>query len=266
MRPLKIAACVCIATCCYSASQGQGFLKKLKEKAEQVGNKVTNKDAPANNNGNTNGDNSGSNGSNSNSPKYGKPSNKGGGGLVTAPPDVKENLTAAETAFKGNNYGETRYSIQQAMLGVELQIGQSILKSLPMTVGGLKADTAQDQVTSTGWGWAGLTIQRIYVTGEKQFTFNIANNAMWMQAINMFLTNGGYAQTTGGQQNWKQTRLKGYKAVIEYSEGSGYKLSVPLGQTSLLVYEGINFASEQEMMNAAGQIDIEAIKKALGEK
>ena len=82
----------------------------------------------------------------------------------------------------------------------------------------------------------------------------------------MFLANGGYAQQSGGQQNWKQTRVKGYKAVIEYNDNTGYKLTVPLGQTSLLVYEGINFASEQDMMNAANQIDIDGIKKALGEK
>lgn len=87
-----------------------------------------------------------------------------------------------------------------------------------------------------------------------------------MQAINMYLANNGYAQQTGGQQNWKQTRLKGHKAVIEYNENSGYKLSVPLGQSSLLMFEGINFTSEQEMMKAAEQLDIEGIKKALGEK
>lgn len=266
MKPLKIAACAAIALCCYSASQGQ-LLKKLKEKAQQVGNKIADKkvdDATGANNGN-NGDNSG-NGANSNAPKYGKPSNKGGGGLVSTPPDVKENLTNAETAFKGSNYGETRYAIQQAMLGVELQIGTGILKSLPMAISGIKADSAQDQVTSTGWGWAGLTIQRVYVTGDKQLTFTIANNSMWMQAVNMFLANNGYAQQTNGQQNWKQTRIKGYKAVIEYNDNTGYKLSVPLGQTSLLMYEGVNFASEQDFMNAANQIDIDGIKKALGEK
>jgi hypothetical protein len=271
MKPLQFVICAGMAMCCYTASQGQGFLKKLKEKAEQVGNKVVDKkadDAINKGNNNNTGNNNGTDpsGTGGNSPKYGKPSNKGGGGLVSTPPDVKENLNSAETAFKGNNYGETRYAIQQAMLGVELQIGTGILKSLPMTISGLKADSAQDQVTSTGWGWAGLTIQRVYVTGDKQLTFTIANNSLWMQAINMFLTNNGYAQQTNGQQNWKQTRIKGYKAVIEYSDNSGYKLSVPLGQTSLLVYEGVNFASEQDMMNAANQIDIDGIKKALGEK
>jgi hypothetical protein len=272
MKPFKIAVCAGIALCCYSSLQAQGFLKKLKDKAESVGNKIVDKKVDdavnqktgGNNNQGNNGSNPG--GANGNAPKYGKPSNKGGGGLVSSPPDVKENLNSAETAFKGSNYGETRYAIQQAMLGVELQIGQNILKSLPLTVAGLKADSAQDQVTSTGWGWAGLTIQRVYVTGEKQFTFTIANNSVWMQAINLYLANNGYAQQTGGQQNWKQTRLKGYKAVIEYNDRTGYKLSVPLGQTSLLLYEGINFATEQEMMKAAEQIDIEGIKKALGEK
>ena len=75
-----------------------------------------------------------------------------------------------------------------------------------------------------------------------------------------------YAQQTGGEQNWKQTKIKGLRAVIEYNESSGYKLSAPLGQTSLLIYEGINFANEQEFMKAAEQIDIDKIKKQLGEK
>ena len=135
MKPIKIAVCMGIALCCYSAMQAQGFLKKMKEKAEAAVNKVGGGNNGANN-GNT--DNSG----NTNNPSgpggstggktYGKPSNKGGQGLVTTPPDVNENLTAAETSFKANSYGESRYAIQQAMLGVELKIGQNILKSLPL--------------------------------------------------------------------------------------------------------------------------------------
>lgn len=267
MRLLKLAICLCVAAGCCTATHAQGFLKKIKEKAEAVVNKKDNS-GTTNNDGNNNngGNNNPSNGS-SNSPKYGKPSNKGGQGLVTAPPDVKENLTASETAFKGNSYGESRYALQQAILGVELQIGQNLLKSLPNNIGGLNKDSMQDQVTSTGWGWAGLTIQRVYNNkDDKQFTLTIANNSLWMQAVNMYLANGGYQQTTNGQQNWKQVKVKGHRAVIEYSESSGYKLSVPLGQTSLLVCEGINFATEQEMMNAANQIDIDGIKKSLGEK
>ncbi|HEU5293031.1 MAG TPA: hypothetical protein VFU05_20440, partial [Cyclobacteriaceae bacterium] len=61
-------------------------------------------------------------------------------------------------------------------------------------------------------------------------------------------------------------KVKGYKGIIEYNEGSGYKLTVPIGQSSLIVWEGVNFANEKEMMDAANAFDIDGIKKILGEK
>ena len=264
MPPLKILMCCVLATLLATNTNAQGLLKKMKSAADRAADKIIDKkvdeaiDGP---NGHSN------NGTASNgSSRSGKPGNKGGGGLITTPPNVAENLTAAETAFKGRNYGDARYAVQQAMLGVELEIGQKILKSLPATVVGLDKDSAADQVTSTGWGWAGLTIHREYGKNDKQFKVTVANNSVWMNAINLYFSNAGYAQTTGGQQNWKQIKVKGNRAVIEYDESSGYKVSVPLGQTSLLVYEGINFASEADMMTAVNTIDIDMIKKNLGEK
>lgn len=254
----KITAFLLLAGCLSLNATHAQFLKKLKQKAEQaIG---TSNDANAQQTNNTNSPNS------SSSQGSGNPSNKGGQGLVVTPPDVKENLSTAETVFNQGKYSEARYAVQQAMLGVEMQIGQQILRSLPEAIGDLKADPKADQVTSTGWGWVGLTIKREYTKDDKQFRFTIANNAAWMQAINLYFNNVGYAQQTGGQQNWKQTRIKGYRAVIEYSEGSGYKLSAPLGQTSLLVYEGVNYQTEQDFMTAAGTIDIDGIKAKLGEK
>jgi len=180
---------------------------------------------------------------------------------------VKQNLDDAEASYKKSSYGESRYAVQQAMLGVELEIGNKILASLPETVTALKKDATADQVTSTGYGWAGLTIHREYDdTKEKEFRVTVANNAMWMSSVNMYMSSGGYAQQTNGQQNWKQTKVKGYKAIIEYDESSGYKLSVPLGQSSLIVFEGVNFANENEMIASASVIDIDGIKKMLGEQ
>ena len=158
-------------------------------------------------------------------------------------------------------------SIQQAMLGVELEIGNKILKSLPETISGLNKDATSDQVTSTGSGWAGLTIARKYTDGKgKDFRTTIANNAAFMTALNMYFNAGGYAQQTGGQQNWKQTKIKGNRAIIEFNQGSGYKLSVPLGQSSLIIFEGVSFATENDMMAAANTVDIDGIKKMLGEQ
>jgi hypothetical protein len=247
----------------------QGLVGKLKQKAEQAAEKALEKKADPNsgaNSGSTTGNQgtSGTSGSSTNS--GGKPSNQGGGGLISTPPDVKQNLADAETSFKSHSYGDARYAVQQAMLGVEMEIGNQVLKSLPETVSGLPKQVEEDKVTSTGWGWAGLTIQRAYRKDDKQLTTTIANNAAWMSAVNMYLTNGGYSQQTNGEQNWKQVKVKGHRAVIEYNESSGYKLSVPLGQSSLIVWEGINFKSEQDMLGVANAFDIDGIKKMLGEK
>jgi hypothetical protein len=196
----------------------------------------------------------------------GRPSNKGGGGLVSTPPDVNKNLADAEDAYKKSSYGEARYAVQQAMLGVELEIGNKILKSLPESIASLPKVTSDDQVTSTGYGWAGLTIARRYFDEkEKELRVTIANNAGMTAGLNAYMANSAYAQQNNGQQDMKQTKLKGYRAIIEYDESSGYKLSVPLGQSSLIMYECVNFANEQEVMKAAEAIDLDGIKKQLGE-
>jgi hypothetical protein len=247
-------------------SYGQGLVGKLKQKAGQAAEKALEKKAEEKagvNSGDTGTENSSQTNSSNSS---GKPANKGGGGLITTPPDVNQNLSDAESAYKSANYGEARYAVQQAMLGVELEIGNKVLKSLPETVSGLPKQAESDQVTSTGWGWAGLTIQREYLKDDKQLKATVANNSAWMSAVNMYLANGGYAQQTNGQQNWKQIKVKGYKGIIEYDESSGYKISVPLGQSSLIVWEGINYASESEIMAAANSFNIDDIKKMLGEK
>lgn len=252
MNRFKNVLCCCIALGIINSSDAQIF-KKLKKEMEQALGKET-------------GTTTESTGNSQNSP-----GNRKGAGLISTPPDVKENLTTAETSFKTKNYAEARYAIQQAMLGVELEIGQKILKDLPGTVAGLQKDSTVEQVTSTGWGWSGLTIQRVYnapdreAENAKQLKVTIANNNTWMQAVNVYFASG-HAQTNADQQNWKQVKVKGYKAVIEYDESSGYKISVPLGQSSLVIFEGINFANEQEIMKAANVFDIDGIKKTLGEK
>ncbi len=232
---------------------------KAEQKAGQEIDKLFNgKNKNQTGQGNTNTNGGANNGGNN-------PGNNGGG-LISTPPDVNQNLTEAEAAYKKNSYGEARYAVQQAMLGVELEIGNKVLRSLPESIAGLNKEAEADQVTSTGWGWAGLTIHREYSTQDKEFRITVANNSVWMAGVNAYLASGGYAQQTNGEQNWKQTKLKGYRAIIEYSQGSGYKLSVPLGQSSLVVFEGVSFASETEMMKAAETFNLDGIKKELGEQ
>jgi hypothetical protein len=273
---------VALAAASFTVTSQAQVLNKLKGKGDQKASeaidnlfdgkkkKAASSDSQSTSGGQTSQSGQDSNSSNSNSNgssgSSGRPSNNGGGGLVSTPPDVKANLNDAEAAYKKSAYGEARYAVQQAMLGVELEIGNQILKSLPESIGALSKVKEDDQVTSTGYGWAGLTIVRRY-TGPKDqdLRVTIANNAGMTAGLNAYMMNAGYAQQNNGQQNMKQTKLKGYRAIIEYDESSGYKLSVPLGQSSLIMYEGVNYANEQELMKAAEAIDIDGIKKQLGE-
>ncbi len=267
MRQFKIIICCAVAFMVMSDVQSQGFLKKIKQKAEKAADKLADKkiDEAIGTNNNNNSAGTGTPSTPGKAPRN-RSSNNKGEGLIATPPDVNNNLSEAETSFKGGKYSEARYAIQQAMLGVEMEIGKKILAALPTSVAGLERDSTLDQVTSTGFGWAGLTIQREYIGEDQEFSFTIANNNAWMQSVNMYLSNSAYMQTSGNEQNWKQTKIQGFKAVIEYDEGSGYKMSVPLGQSSLLIYQGINFKNEQEFMKAAETIQIETIKNQLGEK
>ena len=258
----KVLLTLAVMLCISLATSAQGVLGKLKQKAAEAGEKAIEKKvnpSTGTQNPSPQGNSNPSSSSNSN------PSNKGGAGLVVEPPDVKQNIADAETSYKAGKYSEARYAIKQAMLGVEMEIGEKVMKSLPEKVASLPKVAEADQVTSMGAGWVGLTIHREYQTDDKQLRVDIANNSAWMSSYNAYMANANYA-STGTQQNWKQTKVKGYKGIIEYNEGSGYKLTVPIGQSSLIVWEGVNFANEQEMMNAANAFDIDGIKKILGEK
>jgi hypothetical protein len=268
MQTGKLLLCSCLLLCFSFHASSQGLIKKLKQKVENATDKMVDKKINEKIGGGNSGP--GQPGANESSRAggsgSGRNSNSTGEGLVTVPPDVNKFLTEADEAFKKNSMSDSRYSLQQAMLGVEMEIGKKILNDLPMTIKALKKDTTAGKVTSTGWGWVGLMIEASYKNDNKELNIDIANNAMWMQAINMYLSNGAYSQNNGEQQNWKQTKLKGYRAVIEFDKNSGYKLSVPLGQTSLVIFQGINFATEAEMMDACAVVDIDKIKKELGEK
>ncbi|MDN3658293.1 hypothetical protein QWZ08_21750 [Ferruginibacter paludis] len=258
--PVCFVTALTLSNDCYS----QGFLKKMKDKVNKtvdkaLGNEVEKKTGIPTDQGTNN---------SSSSSSSGKPSNKGGGGLSnTEPPDVKAQMAEAETAHGAKNYSDARYSLQQALMGVEIQLGRQILKSLPATIVALPADTLQDKVMSTQWGWSNLNIQRVYKNGaDKQLTVSIGNAGIYSGLANMYFANATMMEANGEKQNFKQVRVKGNKAIIQYEDSKGYTLIVPIGQTSMIVWECINFANEQEVMTAANSFDIDGIKKMLGEQ
>ena len=274
MRNFTIAPVICLAMMVAGDLSAQGFLKKLKNKAADVSNRVLDKKADDaadkavgidGSSGSTN-STSAAGTSSRNSGSRSGPANKTGEGLKnTAPPDVMQQISEAETAQSAGNLSDARYSIQQALLSVELQLGKEILKSLPATVAGLPKDTAEDVVSSNQWGWSNLTIQRVYRQNDKQLSVMIGNNLAYAGLVNIFFA-GNYTQSNGQTQDFKQIKVKGNKAVIKFDQSEGYTVLVQLGQSGMLTFAGVNFATEQDIMNAINNFDIDGIKKKLGEK
>ncbi len=247
---------------CYPVSSNGQLLKKLKEKANNVLDKKIDKKVDDQIGAGSVG-NSTPTGNNSS-----KPGNTKGAGLKnTEPPDVISAMDDAGKSFETKSYSDARYAVQQALIGIELQLGRQLLKSLPGSVDGLAADTSQDKVMSTQWGWNNLTIQRIYSDGkDKQMTLTIGNNLIYTGLVNAYFNNAYAVQANNNDQNAKQVKVQGNKALITFEEDKGYSLIVPVGQSSMVVWEDINFANEDEVMSAANKFNIADIKKSLGEK
>ena len=251
-----------------SDSFSQGLLKKLKKQTEQkvlkktdqileeaiLGEDGNNSTNPSNPNSSNPGNNSGS-----------STANTTGEGLVMDPPDVLKNIEDAEQALNVKNFGTAKYAVRQAMLGIEMEIGENILAGLPETVDGLNRIEDKDQVTSMSFGFVGLMLERVYQGGNKELKVSIGNNSALLSAANMMLASGAYS-TSSTDQNYKQTTFKGYRSVLQFDNSSGYTLSVPFGQSSIFVLNGRNYSSEQEIMAAAESFDLEPIKKELGEQ
>lgn len=231
------------------------FLKKLKKKAEEKAIEGVFGEEENDNNTNT----YGTSDSNANAPK-----NTTGSGLTTEAPDVMANIKDAEDNFDKKQYADARFSVRQAILGIELEIGNNILEGFPESINGLPAIEEEDQVASTGIGFVGLVIARTYREDNKQFKVTVGNETALMAGVSIYMGSDAYVNTQ--DQGHKSVKVGDNRGIIEFDESTGYRLTVPFGQSSVLITEGINFETEDEMMDATEEVGLENIKKELGEE
>lgn len=192
--------------------------------------------------------------------------NRKGGGLSASAIDVNQSIEEASSSFSSGDYKMSKTALRDAIWGIELEMGQNVLKSLPEKVQGLAVVADNDQVTSSGMGFAGMLIERTYAGGDDmEFVVSVGNDAAILGIAHMMAAGDMFRQSTENPDQ-KQIRFQEHRAIIEYDEYDGYSLTAPFGQTSMLVLKGINFSTEEEFMAAANQIDLNVIKQKLGEQ
>jgi len=260
MYKLLLAGLLAGFFCCFSSTPVQGqFLKKAKQKISKGKNILKGTEAKEE--------------KEKEAERYGSPSSSRqrharqtkSGGLKMTPPDVMDNIESAESEVKQKNLSETRYAIQEAMKGVELEIGHKILNSFPEYLSELSYEEDKDEIQTTGIGFVGLNIGRRYFGDDREASVVINNNSMLISSVNAYMTGSMYGSSQSDDEQHKRVKVQGNKALIQYSDYDGYKLNVPLGQSTLFLLHCINFASEDEVMAAANEFDLAEIKRLLGE-
>ncbi len=171
-------------------------------------------------------------------------------------------IAKAKTDYSSGNLEETRFTLQQALVEIDMAIGREIMAMLPEQINDMKAVTENDDVNGTAAGFAGLYIDREYRSeGEtpQVFRINLINNSPLLAGINTFLTAPLIGAVMGGGR--KKIKVDGYKGLLEPKEGStvpGYTLNIPFGD-SLLTFDFEHVSTETEVMGITNQIPVSKI-------
>ncbi len=187
-------------------------------------------------------------------------------GSITMAQDIQASLDAAQTAYAANKAQEARHNLQQALIDLNVLMGNKVLALMPPTLGGLEANKDADPVLG-GTGVAGLMISRSYGSTGKKIELTLANESPLMSVVSSFLSNDLLTGIVASQTGQKRVMVSGYKGMLEKTEGDEedmvwYTLNVPLDDT-LLTFETTGFASESEVLAMAQQLNLPQIAKLL---
>ncbi len=175
--------------------------------------------------------------------------------------DILASLDAAQSAYAAGNSQQARQHLQQALIDLNIRLGHQVLATLPATLGGLEINQNEETVVG-GTGFAGLMISRTYSNDTKRIKITIANDSPTMSMVSSFLSNDMLSGIMASQTGQKKVVVSGYKGMLEKSDYDddtvAYTLNIPL-EESLFTLEARGFASENEVLDLAQQIDLRKI-------
>lgn len=182
-------------------------------------------------------------------------------GLTASAQDFDKNLTTAKASYGSGDLENARFAMEQMLRDLDMAIGREILKMLPATIGSLKANDKEDNLTGgSGYG-GGLFVQRSYGADPKRGQIEIINNSPLINSIQAILT----TPVLGGMmrdENQKQIKVQGYKSLLTKNVNSetaktNYELQIPMNNTLLTIR--MDDSNEGEITAAANGIPLAKI-------
>ncbi|MDP2424474.1 MAG: hypothetical protein U1C46_09140 [Bacteroidales bacterium] len=175
--------------------------------------------------------------------------------------EIGVQLSNAQSAYKAGNLQDTRFALQQALGEIDKAIGAEILKLLPTNMGKMAAVVAEDNVAGSGFGFAGLYVNRTYKTSETMnASLQIISDSPMLAGINTLLALPAFAF----DPSQKKIKIGNYRALLQKStDESGnvsWDVQIPFS-SSLLTLHCMGVNEEKEVTEMANTIPIDKISK-----
>lgn len=181
---------------------------------------------------------------------------------------ILKSIENSKEYLKEKDYKSAAGSLQEAINKINDIIGAEILAGLPKTSNGFNADTQGDQVTSLGTMMgAGMVITRNYVDEKGHvMSVQITPNSPSLSSLETFLDNpDAYGKESDAGKSIKVGKYKGLFRYTkgENDEGSNGYLQM-IFYTSVIVFQGSNFKSEEDFIALVQSFNYENLAKAMG--
>ncbi|MDH5604268.1 MAG: hypothetical protein OEY51_10020 [Cyclobacteriaceae bacterium] len=174
-------------------------------------------------------------------------------------PDINKNIDEAIDSYQSDHYSASRYATQQALVGVQLEIGKELLTILPKSVKNIEYNPDEDNVMSVGSGFIGMEINRQYENDMNRINLHIvSNNNLVMSGARASLASVSMAS----DDDYKVITVQGYKVLLEIEEDA-FQITIPLGETTLFGLNCNACQTEVDVTEAINTFNLKEIETTL---
>ncbi len=183
-------------------------------------------------------------------------------GLQGIAQDFQNQLNQAQSSYNSGDLENARFQLQEALNSINQEIGREILALLPENMGEMNKVAAEDNVTGTNMGFAGLYVNRNYKAESSDASVEIISDSPMMAGINSLLTMPVFINS---DPNQKRIKVKNYKALLNKSEDTttgitSYTIQMPFG-SSMLTFKTNGIGDEKEVTGLMSSLPVEDIVK-----